>query len=1131
MPAPDQSLKEIFLAALDVAPGMRAKWLLDICGDDAGLREQLIRMLEAHDTPQSLLDQTSGAIGMAALDVIGEIVNEDDSIGAGTVIGHYKLLQKIGEGGMGTVFMAEQTHPVRRTVAIKVIKPGMDSRLVIARFEAERQTLALMDHANIARVLDAGATEGGRLYFVMELLEGTPITLFCDGRRLTPRQRLELFVPVCQAIQHAHQKGIIHRDIKPSNVLVVMCDDRPVPKVIDFGVAKATGREITEQTINTGFSVIGTPEYMSPEQATLNQLDVDTRSDIYSLGVLLYELLAGSTPFRKQETEKAGLLEFLRVIREEEPPRPSNKADASETLPRIGADRGIEPSKLCDLLRNELDWIVMKALEKDRARRYETINGLIGDINRYLSGEAVLAHPPTWTYRFGKFVRRNKGVLLAASLVFIALLAGVVGTTLGLLDARTHRTLANEQRDRAVEAEKESQARAEELQMVSDFQAGMLEKLDPNRAGVELSSNVKAKFDAALAKAGLTELERNQRVKAFMENWRAVNAADIAGELIERTILKPAIDEIETRFKDQPLVGAQLRQSLAIVYNELGLYEPAVELQTAILKTRRDLQGDEQLDTLRAKHHLGSFLLSQGKLSEAEPFVRESLEKRRQILGNNHIETISSINNLVGLLLDQGKLVQAESLAREAIEAGQLERDGDETTTVTAISNLGMLLWSQGKLQEAESLLRSAQARRSQLLGELHHHTLYSKVNLGGLLSSQEKHHEAEPLLRDALQTSLQLLGTEHPTTIACITGLGSALIEQGNLTEAEPLIRDSYEKCPRLLGDNHKTTLLSISSMGLLLQDLGKLTEAEPIFREGLKKCRRVLGDDHPQTIRAIDRLGSLLWFQGSMTESETLTQEALERSRRVLGEDHPMTLHLLNDAAAAYWSINQLDKSIPIFEDLVKCHEAIFGRANQTTLNYIANLGVNYKDAGRLAEGIPLMEEAYAASSQTPSLNWIGQQLMHAYIADGREDNAKTLAMELVTKARKYFPSESLGLAGELAGCGEVFLRLREWADAERLLRESQTINERLRNDDWRSYYTQAMLGEALLAQDKLDEAQSVLISGYDGMIERISNVSPIHLIRLKDLLERIAQVYATREMPDQAAEWRKRLGNISR
>jgi serine/threonine protein kinase len=434
MNADFQRVKDIFLATLERDAGAaRSAYLNEACGQDVELRQRVDALLARHEAAGSFLESRASAV-----DPYPTVDEPADGEGAGMVIGPYKLLQQIGEGGMGTVYMAEQTHPVHRNVALKIIRPGMDSRQVIARFEAERQALALMDHPNIAKVLDAGTTDSplapilggegsgvrGRPYFVMELVKGVSITKYCDEHHLTPRERLELFVPICQAVQHAHQKGIIHRDLKPSNVLVALYDGKPVPKVIDFGVAKAMGQKLTDETLFTQFGqVVGTLEYMSPEQAEPNQLDIDTRSDIYSLGVLLYELLTGTTPIQRKRLKQAAILEALRIIREEEPPKPSTRLSTTEELPSIAANRGLEPKKLSGLVRGELDWIVMKCLEKDRNRRYETANGLAHDIERYLHDEPVQASPPSATYRLRKFARRHKTALamtsLAASLLVV----------------------------------------------------------------------------------------------------------------------------------------------------------------------------------------------------------------------------------------------------------------------------------------------------------------------------------------------------------------------------------------------------------------------------------------------------------------------------------------------------------------------------------------------------------------------------------------------------------------------------------------------------------------------------------------------------------------------------------------
>jgi tetratricopeptide (TPR) repeat protein/serine/threonine protein kinase len=513
--------KAIFMGALDRPdPAERAAYVARACGDDEMLRRRVQLLLRAHGDPGNFLESPPAVAGAAA-----DGLNQEC---AGAVIGPYKLLEHVGEGGMGTVWMAQQTEPVKRVVALKLIKPGMDSRQVVARFEAERQALALMDHPHIARVLDAGTTDTGRPYFVMDLVKGVPITRYCDEHRLTPRQRLALFIPVCQAVQHAHQKGVIHRDLKPSNVLVARYDGRPVPKVIDFGVAKAAGQPLTDKTLVTGFgAIVGTLEYMSPEQAELNQLDIDTRSDTYSLGVLLYELLTGTTPLHRKRIKETAFVELLRIIREEEPQKPSTRLSSTEELPSIAAQRHTEPAKLTKLVRGELDWIVMKALEKDRKRRYQTANGLAMDVRRYLNDEPVQACPPSAGYRLRKFARRNKASLSVAASVFVAMTVMAASVGWAVRD-RLARHAEDERAEVVRRAKVEDQARdslnVARTLVAENKLASAREKLAHAKARLGSDGPALGSLSAEIAR-GEAELDRFQQFLNLIDQANQVQLA------------------------------------------------------------------------------------------------------------------------------------------------------------------------------------------------------------------------------------------------------------------------------------------------------------------------------------------------------------------------------------------------------------------------------------------------------------------------------------------------------------------------------------------------------------------------------------------------------------------------------
>ncbi len=721
MSADPKQIESVFHRAL-AAPDRAA--VLDAA--DPAVRERVEKLLAAHAELGGFLDgrdATAGYSGVAG-----------DGPAVGTVIGgRYKLLEAIGEGGMGTVYMAEQTEPVRRRVALKLVKPGMDSKAVLARFEAERQALALMEHPNIARVLDAGASDDGRPFFVMELVKGTPITQFCDEQKLTTQQRLELFIPVCQAIQHAHQKGVIHRDIKPSNVLVALYDGHAVPKVIDFGVVKAAGQLLTEATLHTGFgAVVGTPEYMSPEQASFNNLDVDTRSDVYALGVLLYELLTGSTPVDKTRLKQAAVLEVLRVVREEEPPRPSVKLSTAEARAGIAATRSTDPGRLAKLLRGEIDWIVMRALEKDRDRRYDSAAGLARDVQRYLADEAVEARPPSAGYRARRFVRRNRTSLLIAWLV-ACMLTGWFATALNS-KRRLEQTLTAEAHARA--AAEEHAADAARQRAAADGQ----------RRHAEASEK-----DATAVLGFLS----NVVIQGQMDEFFKADPKDVT----LRQALVQSEPLVAQFFRTQPAAEATVRYLIGTRVLGLGGAkdgEFAVRQLERALDVRQKLLGPGHSDTidvaipLAAAHGLAGHLdrgvkvLEQTRAAAPQP-ATDLLQEKRNLL----------TMTLADVYAEVGRYDDAVALLREllALPAPPVSR-------AYLLRDLGQVQLQAGRPAEAEPVLREAVALLQKT--DPADWVRYAVVgDVGASLLDQRKYAAAEPLLVTAYDELKRRAGSD----------------------------------------------------------------------------------------------------------------------------------------------------------------------------------------------------------------------------------------------------------------------------------------------------------------------------------------------------------------------------------
>jgi serine/threonine protein kinase/tetratricopeptide (TPR) repeat protein len=774
--------RDIFIQVLERDDPSEREAVLDgACGTDAELRRRVERLLAEHERQESfILDSPPPEVGVT--------VNQQITEQPGTTIGSYKLLQQIGEGGFGVVFMAEQTHPVQRTVALKIIKPGMDTRQVIARFEAERQALAMMDHPNIAKVLDAGTTETGRPYFVMELVKGVPITRYCDEKQLSLRERLKLFTPVCQAVQHAHQKGIIHRDIKPTNVLVAEYDNHAIPKVIDFGVAKATAQKLTDRTMFTEFGqVIGTVEYMSPEQAKFNQLDIDTRSDIYSLGVLLYELLTGSTPFEQKRLREAALDEVLRIIREEEPPKPSTRLSTSETLPSIAANRHTEPARLSKEVSGELDWIVMKALEKDRNRRYETANGFWRDIERFLANEPVTACPPTRAYQLKKFLRRNKVAVTAGGAISAALLAGLILATIGLFQARREAIRADGEADAARAQTKIATAEAAKATAVSGLLLEALQSANPDKA----------------------------------------RGADYT----VRNLLDEISESLNDELKDQPEVEAAIRSTIGNAYRRLGVFDKAEPQLRESLEIRQRVYQPSSKEIVESLLDNAWIAMEMGDSAKGELRAREALKICRDA-GHSDELTIKALELVALATWHLKRTPEIVQIHEEILAISQRSPDG-YPEAANLLHRLADSARGRGELASSEELARTSVAMHRKLHGEFHPETAYGLHSLANTLTQLNEQPEAERCYREALAIFRKHFGDSATPVLQVLTHLTLLLKRTGNEAALDELRIQASR-----IASTTDTDWESWQSRMKLHGELGQLELAQAATAKAIELC-----------------------------------------------------------------------------------------------------------------------------------------------------------------------------------------------------------------------------------------------------------------------------------------------------
>jgi len=812
--------------------------------------------------------EPSGASGDGEAGNSTRTVHVAAAASTGTTIGPYSLLRELGEGGMGVVYQAQQREPIRRDVALKIIKPGMDSKQVIARFESERQALALMDHPNIARVFDAGTTAAGLPYFVMELVDGVPITRYCDSKRFTVAERITLMIPVCRAIQHAHQKGIIHRDLKPSNILVTEQDGKPVPKVIDFGLAKALGPQRSDVTMMTNLgTVVGTLDYMSPEQADLVRQDADTRTDVYSLGAVLYELLTGTTPLERERLAEAGYVETLRRIRDEETPPPSSRVRNSASSAEIAAQRRSDSARLPKLLHHELDWIAMKALEKDRARRYETANGMARDLERYLAGEPVEAAPPSTRYRLGKFVRKHRAALGAAAGFAFLLIAGIAATSWMAI--------------RASRAEQEARAVNEFLRDDVLAQAGVSRQARPD-VKPDPHLEVRTALDRAAARIehrfrGQPAVEAGIR-QTISEAYSDLGIFPEAQKQVERALQlrRQALGERHPETLESMF-------TLATIHSELGNLAPAEQLFTAVYQARRSRLGDDNPDTLKTAGKLGQVFTQEGKYGQAEALLKETLERQRRVLGPEDYETLGSTLMLGNLYLRQSKWTEAAALFRSLYDTDRRVLGEEHPETLRAADSLAAADWGIRNYGEAEAIFSKLVDVNRRTVGEDHSRTLIAMNNLAVLYDTQGKFAQAEALYLKVLESRRRVLGERNPDTLLSAGNLGGLYYDQGAYVRAEPILVATLEARGQVLGKQHPDTAFTMFVLGQVYRELGKYAQAEPLFAEALAVRRRVLGEEQSDTVDANVSLGEVKLLRGNYGEAEAILRESLASLEKI--------------------------------------------------------------------------------------------------------------------------------------------------------------------------------------------------------------------------------------------------------